>query len=298
MIEGKIQKPIFGIGFKILNCVCFTLISIVARSVLSSASVFQLFFMSIGISCAIMLPFMLYKGYPLPDRRVWPHYLALGALGVAGMTLWFHVLTLLPIAYATALSYTTPLFTTILAIMVLKEQLRKRHVVALIAGFLGALMIVRPEMSTLLLGSMLALINALIWATYDLVTKMQTVREKAPVQAFYVLVLHFIFAAPFALIEWSAPTLQERMGAGMIGVLFILNLMALFNAYRLAPLTLLMPFSFSRLIFASVAGMVIFSEAFSWNTILGASVIFASSLMLILLTYRERKTPVFATSKS
>lgn len=285
------HNPILGISLKLSNCLCFTFISIIAKLTLTSCGKFQLFFMSIGVSCLLLLPYMMKQGFPIPNKAVWPHYIALGILGIFGMTLWFHVLTILPIAYATALSYTTPLFTTVLAILFLKEKLKLSNTLTLIIGFCGALFVVNPKMpSAMLWGSLLVIINALIWASYDVITKLQTVREKPLIQTFYVLVLHFIVASPFALTNWESPSSSEYLGSLGIGILFILNLLALFNAYKYAPLSLLMPFSFFRILFAITAGWLIWKEIPQWQTIIGCLIIFLCTSKLILYTAYKQKT--------
>ena len=209
-----------------------------------------------------------------------------GLLNVAGMLTYFTALSLTPMAKVTALGFSAPLFATVLALVMLGETIRARRVTALIVGYLGAMVIVRPGFVALDTGSLYALASAAAWGLGMIVIKILSRSESSMTITVYMT----LFGMPIALIAampvWQTPTLMQAGWLAAIGILASLANLTVAQAFKEADLTAVLPLDFTKLIWASIIGFVFFSEIPSIFTWAGGAMIFASATYI---AYRESK---------
>ena len=203
---------------------------------------------------------------------------------VVGMAAGFTALTLIPLAEATALSFTAPLFATLGAVLILGEIVRQRRIIAIFFGFVGMLIILRPGIEAVSPGALLAIANAITIAITVLIVKKLTITEKPITIVAYMALLQTPMALIPALFYWEWPSLITwtwlfcLAGAGTIGHLMYTK------AIQLAEVSQLQPIDFVRLPIIALFGYIVFAEQPSIWVWIGGAVIFLSTAYV---THRE-----------
>jgi drug/metabolite transporter (DMT)-like permease len=281
-----LKSSLSGIRWMLLQCVIFSGLSLATQMLATSVPIFVIFCLGNLVVLVSMVPWIIRSTTNNLSTSVATFYFFRAITGTAGLCTWFYALKLVPITEATAISYTTPLFTCILAVLILKERIRSHHILALIVGFIGAMIILRPgnEMAAGI-GMMLALLSSLLWAICDIIIKHQLRTDDYNTQIFYMTAMMVLVSLPLALWQWQPLTIEQWVSIIGIGVLFLLNFHALFRAYYHANLTVVMPFDFSRLIFTGIAAYFLFGEQLDGWTIIGSAVIMSST---VYISYREK----------
>jgi drug/metabolite transporter (DMT)-like permease len=236
----------------------------------------------------LLLPFMLAGGkQAFVTRRMSRHVLRAG-IGIIGMETWFHSVAILPLTQATALSYTAPLFTTIFAAVLLRERITSARILALIIGFLGAMVILRPDPEHFDVRGLWVIFATSMWALAGIQVKSLTRTEPVMRIVFYMSVFMSLLALTPALLHWQwFPDLYHWAAMVAIAVMSLAAQLFLARAYSLSEVSRLMPYDFGRLIFTSVYAWILFHEAADLTSWLGAAIIIVSA---ILITRHENRT--------
>ncbi|MCW1955346.1 MAG: DMT family transporter [Roseobacter sp.] len=197
-------------------------------------------------------------------------------------------LSLVPITTVAAVFQATPLAITLGAALFLGEQVGWRRWCAILTGFLGVLIIIRPGLAGFEPASLFVVITVFAIAARDLLTRLMPARTSSTVVSFYGF-FALVLASPLlmALTGWpeavsggEALSLGAAVGFGVIGYYLIVT------AMRMGDTAAIMPFRYTRLLFSILLGYAVFSESPDALTYLGAALIIASGLYTFL---RERK---------
>ena len=201
------------------------------------------------------------------------------------MLIWFTALSLIPLADATALALTGPLFVTLGAILTFSERVGFWRWAALIVGAIGALMVIRPGFEAVNLGALLTIAATATAAVSKLCAKSLTKTEDPATIAAYVQFLMTPITLVAALIYWQWPTVEQLMGLIAIGTLGSLAHLLTAKAYAVADLSFAEPITFTRMIWATLFGYIVFSEVPDVWTWVGAFTIVSATS---IISYRER----------
>lgn len=212
-----------------------------------------------------------------------------GVLNAGGMLLFFWSVSLSPLATVSAIGFASPLFAALLAIIILREKVGIRRWAGLIIGFTGTLIILRPGLGIVEFGAVVALISSFLWAG-AMITIKQLTNTESPLAittwaSFYV----GLFCLIPALFVWQWPTAEQWMWLIVIGILGSIIQFCLAKAFSLAPTTVVLPFDFMKLVWASLFGFMIFAEALDIWVWIGGTIIFTSA---VYVAYRERSKSV------
>lgn len=246
----------------------------------ASLDSFQIVFFRSVAGFLVMVPIALHAG-----RHVWrtrhPRlHLARGAAGITAMSCGFYALAHLPLATAVAITFTKPLFMIVLAVMFLGESVRWRRWSATAVGFLGVLIMLRPGSGGLEPAMLVALMQALAIAAAVTLVKRMPVSESNLTVLLYFAVISTIGTLGPALWVWQTPTWAEAGIAAAMGLLGVGAQTAIVKGYRTGEATAAAPFDYSRLLFASIFGFLLFAEVPDAWTIMGAGVIVASTVYI------------------
>lgn len=231
-----------------------------------------------------MLPWFFRHGRVKVSAHKMKWYLWRGGNGVLAMIVWFYAISLIPLATAISLSFTTPLFTTIVAVTCLGERVGIRRWAAITIGFLGALVVLRPGLEGFNPAYFWVILASCLWAVSNLIIKRLTNTESPQSIVFYMTVFMTPFSFPFAIYYWKWPSLEEWGWIILIGITSNLAQLFLSKAYSKAEVSLLQPFDFFRLIFATGIGYIAFQEVPDMVTVVGALIILSST---VYITFRE-----------
>ncbi len=273
-----------GMALILLATFAFSGMHVVARQLQSELPAFEVAFFRNFFGLVALTPFFLRHGLGmLRTRRLGLHALR-GGIQVGCMLMFFSALAMTPLAKVSAMSVTAPLFATVGAVLVLGERIRARRITALILGFIGAMIIVRPGFVGLDTGAILVLASSAGWAVALLVIKHLSKTESSLTLTAYM----GIFMTPLSLLaavwSWHWPEPEDYLWFLVMGSLGTVAHILMAQAFREADATAVLPLDFTRLIWASLLGFFVFGEVPVLWTWLGGSLIFASTTYI---AYRE-----------
>jgi drug/metabolite transporter (DMT)-like permease len=211
----------------------------------------------------------------------------LRALCLIGMTLGcFIALRFLPLTQITAINFSAPLITALLAGPVLGEKIGPRRLIAVLVGFSGVLIVTRPFGQALQPAVVLALAAALSNAFYILITRLLTAHDPSETTMFYTSLVGTLLVSPLLFFIWKTPSMPMvwivLIALGLFGAI---GHWMLILAHRHAPASVLAPFFYAQIIGATVFGLTVFGEKLDRWTVLGGTIVVSSGLYLL---YRER----------
>ncbi len=268
----------------IASTVAFAGMHALIRYVSDDVHPFQIAFFRSFFGLVVFAPWIVRSGLGVFATQRLPLHVLRSAMNVVAMFMFFTSLSLSPLARVTALGFTAPIFAALMSVILLKERFRFRRWAALICGFAGTLVILRPGVLVIDLGSVLVLGSALIWGLTLIVIKMLGRTESSVTITAYMNLLLTVFAFVPTLFVWTTPSLEVWFWLLVIGISGTLAQVAIAEALRQADASTVMPFDFLKLIWAAFLGYFMFAEtvdAFTWA---GAAIVVGST---IYLAYRE-----------
>ncbi len=203
-----------------------------------------------------------------------------GLVGGLSLMTWFYGLSIVPIATATALSFTSVIFASIGAAIFLKERMRLRRWTAVVFGFAGVIVIVRPGFAVFDAGSLVIVLAAILWGVgIVLVKTIARTDETVTIVAWTAMWLIVATAIP-AWFVWTTPTWMQLAWLLLIGVLGTAGTFAWTQALKTADASLVIPTDFIRLVWAGAIGFVAFGEIPDRWMWIGAALIIGSTLYI------------------
>lgn len=286
-------SPLRGIALMVLSGLFAIAMNSAIRHVSAELHPFEIAFFRNIFGFGMLLPLLARYGglRALRTRRLGLHA-ARGAFNAVGMLAFFLALTLAPLAEVAALNFTSPLFAALLAMLVLREKVGRRRQTGLLFGFLGALVILRPGMEVVSQGALVALLAAAAWACSMIIIKMLTRTETSLAITAYAALFIAAFSLPPALFFWQWPSPEAFAWLLLIGLLGSITQLCLAQAFTEADTTVVLPFDFLKLVWASLFGWLFFAEVTDLMTWVGGTVIFASATYVAI---RERQAALART---
>ena len=211
-------------------------------------------------------------------------YALRGAAHGAAVMLWFFAMARIPISEVTAIGYTTPIFTVMGAVLIFRERIHMRRIIAIIIGFIGILIILRPGFTTIEIGSLAQLVAAPCFAISFLFAKKLTNTENSSDTLVMLSIFCTLALMPGAIYLWKTPTINELGWLALIAVFATAGHYAITKSIANAPLTITQPFSFLQLIWAIIFGYLIFDEVPDIWVCTGAVIIVAA---ISYMSHRE-----------
>ena len=205
-------------------------------------------------------------------------------INIISMICWFSAIGMMHFEKATALGFTTPLFTTVLAVLILGEVIRFHRTAALLLGFIGILIIIRPGYMPFEFGTILMLIASFSFSFVLIFVKKLSATDSSLTIIFY----HLLYMTPaffiLSLFYWENINLNQLIIFTLMGASGLLSHWCLAQAFKMSDTTFVMPLQFTKLIWASLIGLFIFAEQPDIWTWVGGIIIFIS---VVYITYRE-----------
>jgi drug/metabolite transporter (DMT)-like permease len=279
-----VQRAALGIALRVMAMACMACLSALVKwTGQKGVPVFEIIFFRNAFA---FLPLGLYiwrtSGWSVLKTRRPGGHLARSAIGLVGMVCGFSAVQHLPLTEATALQFASPLFMTALSALVLKEAVGQHRWGAVVAGFVGVLIMVRPEPGHMnVTGVSLALGGALGAAGAMVAIRQIAATEKGPTIVFYFTLAGTLLGLAGSLAHWVTPdpmTLGLLVLAGLIGGV---GQLLLTEALRLAPVGVVAPFDYTQLVWAALIGLLVWGELPRPATVAGALVVAASGVYIL-----------------
>lgn len=272
------KKDFFiGVWFKLLNCLLFPTLSLLMLKSISNIPMMQVFFAQVFIGAIISLFYLKIIKKPIAlkmNRKDFFLYSARAASNLGAMYLWIYALTSIGINEATALGYTGPLWVVLMARYILGENSRGGIFLLLAVNIIGMIIILKPQYANIHWQGVFASVGAiLLWSVYEVICKKQASDQHYMLQTFYFMSFSSILIFPFIFGSWTEVSSKEMWMLLLVATIAVANITVIFIAYSMAPLTLLAPFSYSRLIFTVILTSWIYHEVPSLHVFIGAAVI-------------------------
>lgn len=213
------------------------------------------------------------------------HFLRSGLL-VASISTLFVGLTYLPIADATVIGFTAPLFIVALSVPLLGERVGPHRWLAVLIGLGGVVVIVRPGGGIAHWAAFMPLIGAVCFAIYQIATRMLARTEATATTLFYTAAGGFFWTCLLVPFFWKTPTAVQWLAFFFIGALGTAAHLCLIKGFELAQASLLAPFNYSKLVWAAILGYLVFGDWPSLNTLAGCALIVGSGLYVIFREHR------------
>ena len=245
---------------------------------------FEITFFRNLFGLAAILPLAIRAGFASMKSRQPGLQLLRSGFGLVAMLTWFYGLSVVPIAQATALSFTSVIFGSIGAALVLGERMRLRRWSAVIAGFIGALVILRPGFAEVDPAALVVVLSSICWAGALLTVKRLSTTDSVVCIVTWNSVLLTVLSLPVAVPVWVTPNGEQLLWLLLIGVLATLGHLAMTGAFKASEATVVFPVDYTRLVWASLIGYLAFSEIPDIWTWVGGTIIFASTTYI---AYRE-----------
>ena len=273
-----------GMMLMLFSTICFVVMQSMIRHVGETLPPFEVAFFRNLFGLVALAPIFIQQGIaPFRTKKLHLHATR-GAIQATGMLAFFTGVTLIPLAQVTALSFSAPLFATLLAIVLLGERVRMRRITALILGFVGMLIVVRPGAEEINLGTMLIVASSFSWGIAIAIIKSMSRTESSATLTVYMGVFLTPITGVFAFFVWQTPSWEQLGWLFLIGCLGTIGHLAFAQSFRRADSTAVLPLDFTRLIWASIIGYLAWNEipdAWAW---IGGTVIFGSATYI---AYRE-----------
>lgn len=256
---------------------CFTVLTGIIRHLSGTVEVFEIIFFRNFFGLVALAPWFWRQGLAGLRTQRLGLYCLRGVTGMINMSCWFYAITAIALADAMALSFTAPLFATLAAVVLLGERVRAGRWGATLAGFAGALLILRPG-AGIEPAALLMLVSAAFMALSVIIIKTLSRTESAgAIVAWMGLILTPASLLP-ALFVWRWPGVEELAWLAALGTVATIGHYCFTRALGSADTSAVLPFDFIRLPFAALLGYLAFGERVDLWTWAGGLVIFSSAL--------------------
>lgn len=282
------SQPLTGRGVAMMlgSVLCFGLMAITIRLASQQLHPFEIAFFRNLFGLAFTAPLIWRAGFGLLRTHSLRLYLIRCVVGLGAMLTGFWALVHLPLAQAIALSYTTPLFVTVLAVLVLGEIVRARRWTAVAIGFVGVLVILRPGVDGLQFAALVALTSSALSASAAISIKFLSRTEPPDAIVIWMVLIMTPLSLFPALPVWQWPNAESWLWVVLTGGFGTLGHMCLTRAFQIADVSALQPLNFLQLPIVAFIAWLLFAEAVDAWTAVGAGIIFAST---VYIARREAK---------
>lgn len=278
------NRPGWGVFWMVGAGILFVGVTALVKTIGTRLPAAESAFLRYAMGLILMLPALPTVRRARISAQLWGIFTVRGAVHTLGVIMWFFAMAHIPIADVTAMNYLAPIYVTIGAALFLGEKLAMRRLIAVLVALLGALIILRPGLREVGPGHMAMLVTAIAFGASYLLAKVATNRTQPIVVVAMMSVTVTIGLAPFAALNWVAPTWFELATLLAVAVLATAGHFMMTLAFRAAPMAVTQPVTFLQLVWAVLLGALVFGEGVDVFVVLGGAVIFGS---VSFITWRE-----------
>ncbi|MDH3661896.1 MAG: DMT family transporter [Alphaproteobacteria bacterium] len=281
-----INNPIHGITLMFLSTFFFAAMHAVIRYLTEVMHPFEAAFFRNATGLIFLLPWFLRYGLKPLHTDHFKLHLWRSLVNVVAMLCFFYAVSITPLAEVTALGFAAPIFATVLAALVLGETIRLRRWTAVVVGFIGTLIILRPGFAEVGLGQLLVMTSTVFWAVALLLIKQVSRYDSSITVIAYMSLLQLPLSLLPALFVWTWPSLDMVPWLLALGLLGGVAQWLMTESLRVADTSVVMPLDFCKLPWTALLAYLAFAQVPDKYTWIGGAVIFGSALYI---AYRERQ---------
>ncbi len=313
---NKISSNIQGVGFLVLGMLIFSLQDVAVKWMGGNYPVLEIVtFRSLVALPLTLLLFRFEGGRGLPTTKRHKLEYVRGLFYFLSYTTHFMGLAALPLAEIAAIKFSGPLMITFLSVVWLGETVGPRRWLALMVGFMGVLLIVRPGLDAFNMGSIFILISVLFYALAAMLTRKLQTTDSSATMAYHsslvYLVATFILtplvisvgdfpdahpSIAFLFQPWAMPSLLDWVIMSGLGLVWAGGMYFLARAYSAALASVVAPFEYLALPIHVTWGFILWHEVPTWMTLAGAFLTLSSGMYILYQEQREQ--PVMEKASS
>ncbi|MSO77221.1 MAG: DMT family transporter [Alphaproteobacteria bacterium] len=292
MQAAETINPRKGMALQVLAFLCFATMDACAKTLAGELPVLEILWGRYVFGLVFLAPIvwrMPFRQVVATERLALQITRTLLLVVVTGAI--FTAVAHIPLADATAIAFVSPLLLTALSVAILGERVGVRSWSAVLVGFVGVLIIIRPGLSVTHWATFMPLLSALAMALYQIATRSLSRTDSSTTTLFYTAIGGVVVTSLVVPFFWVTPTPFAWAMMFVMGFFGIVSHVFLIGAFVLAPASVLAPFAYAQLVGASFFGFILFGHLPDGLTLLGATIIVASGLYV---WYREGRVKAAA----
>jgi drug/metabolite transporter (DMT)-like permease len=255
------QTATHGIAWMIVATVFYAFTFVAIRELSRDFSVFELSFLRASMGMLAMLPWLMRAGLAALRSSRLKLYCVRAVVTYAGMVCWFFGLANVPLADATALLFTSPLVTVAIVAVVLGERVSRRRLGAIVIGFAGAIIIIRPGFAEITLPVLALLFTTVAYGAVGAMTRSLALSENTNAVVFYQFALVVPVSAAPAALDWITPGWGDAPLILVFGALSVVSMQCYTRALGAAPAAVVMPVFYLQLPIVAAMAFFFYGEA-------------------------------------
>jgi drug/metabolite transporter (DMT)-like permease len=280
LLKASPDRPLAGIGWMLAGIAIFSVNDALGKWLLLDYSVGELLLIRSAAALIVLVPFLrktratAFRAAPRPGLQI--VRIVLSALEVA---MFFWAVSYLPLADTVTFYLAGPIYVTALSVVLLGETVGWRRWSAVVAGFVGVVLALHPSAASFTLPAVIALTGSIFFAILMITTRM--LRDTPDMvliggQVGATLVLGIAFAP----LGWVTPSLPDLLLPALFGVLSIVALACVNRSLKLAPASVVVPYQYTMIVWATVFGYAVFGDVPNLLTLAGAAIIIGAGLYI------------------
>jgi drug/metabolite transporter (DMT)-like permease len=271
-----------GIAYMVAATILFAASSAASKWLVATYPVGEVLFTRTAVSLITCALFILPRtGFAVFRTQHLSHHVMRSVSQGFSQTFLLIAFSLMPLAGAIAINFSSPLFATLVSALLLKEAVGMARWAALLVGFCGVLIVTNPGADSFQIGALFALANAVLYGSVTAAVRGMTATESAETLTLYQLTLLTAFFTLLLPLGWVTPTPADAVWIVFNGASNAVGQYWWTRALHLAPASAVAPFYYLSLIWASVLGFAVWGEIPTVSLIVGSAVVVASGLFLI-----------------
>ena len=255
------------------------------RAAQYDSNVYTIGFLRFFFGLLIIFPYLVKNKFTTYKTRNLKFYIVRGLFNIPVMILGFGALIYIPFEQFKAMNFLSPIIVVLLSFLIFREKIYQYRILALIIGFLGTLIIIRPGYVEFNIGTIMVLVSLTFWSFIIILSKYVSKDDSPITMVSYQYTLMTFFALPLAIYFWETPSVYSILYVFIGAISGTILHLCLGLAYKYADLSVTQPIWFSGLIFGSGFGYFVFKEIPDLWTWIGGIVVFSS---VLIITYNER----------
>ena len=264
--------------------ISFTLMAVSGRELFSSLDTFEIMLYRSLVGILLVLAFGKYFKtlHQIRVENLSLHFIR-NISHFGGQNFWFYAIALIPFSQLFAFEFSTPLFIVFLAPIFLGELLTKEKLIAATIGFLGIILVARPDLNTLTWALIAAFLLPVCFAATAIATKLLTRKFSLTCILFWLVIMQTVFSIICAGYDSDIkiPTQTDLPFLLVVSVTGLTAHLCMTKAFSLAPVSVVMPIDFVRLPLISMVGYLFYNEVLTWYIILGSALVFVGNYINI-----------------
>jgi drug/metabolite transporter (DMT)-like permease len=281
-MPGQSSANLIGIGLTLLGVFMFAVNDVMGKWLVETYSVGQVLLLRSAAALVVLLPLMARERITLQ----WPRQPGLHVVRVTFSTLevacFYAAAAYLPLADVMTYYLAGPIYVAAIAVFWLGERLDRRQVAVIAVGFVGVLVALRPSSETLSWPALIPIAGSLFYSFLMIATrKLREARDTTLVLGQILGAL--LFGAVTAPFTWVAPTVLDFGMLSLLGIVSMAAHMCINRALKIAPASVVAPYQYTLIVWAVVFGYLVFGDVLEPWTLVGAAVICAAGLALLMI---------------